>query len=330
MNEKIKAVALLSGGLDSLLAVKIIQEVNPDIKIYGIFIKTPFLKPKWVIKAVSFLNIPLEIVQAKEDYIEIIKNPEFGYGQAVNPCIDCHIYFLKKAKEYMEKIGAKFIITGEVVGQRPMSQRKEILKLIEKKAGVEKLVLRPLSAKLLPKTIPEIKGWVDRKKLYAISGRGRKLQFELAKKYNIKEFSSPAGGCLLTDKQFAKRFNDALKYNELDYEMARLLKIGRHFRLPQKSKLIVSRNEGENRIIAKFKENQNNFYVLEVSNYTRSPLGLLLLKGKEDIILASSIVLTYSDLKSNEWKIDIWQEGKILQSIYVQKMTKKEVSKWRL
>jgi len=194
----LKALSLFSGGLDSALAVKIIQ--NQGIEVEGVYVNVGFEANKNKIedlkKLAHNLGIKLTVIDAVNEYIEkILFTPKYGYGKNMNPCIDCHAFFIKKALEYMDKAGAKFIISGEVVGQRPMSQRLPALNAVNRLANAEGLVLRPLSAKLLPPTIPELEGWVDREKLYAIKGRDRKVQLALAKEFNLEGFESPSGGC---------------------------------------------------------------------------------------------------------------------------------------
>jgi tRNA U34 2-thiouridine synthase MnmA/TrmU len=201
-------------------------------------------------KATESLGIPLKVLNVSEEYLGVVKHPKHGYGSNMNPCIDCRIFMLKRAKDYMEESGAAFIVTGEVLGQRPMSQRKDAMRLIEKEASLEGLILRPLSAKVLPVTIPERERWVDREKLLKIQGRSRKPQIGLAEHYNIRDYPCPAGGCLLTDPGFAKRMKD-LMMNEPNFSLndVHLLKIGRQFRLSRGVKLVVGRNKEENQKI---------------------------------------------------------------------------------
>ncbi|MEW6170880.1 MAG: 7-cyano-7-deazaguanine synthase, partial [Candidatus Omnitrophota bacterium] len=241
-----KAVALLSGGLDSTLATKLMQEQG--IYLLALNFKTPFClcdgkSSKGCInhaKAVADnLGIDFKIINVTDDFLKILKKPKHGFGSCMNPCIDCRILKFRKAKEIMQEIGASFIITGEVLGQRPMSQHKKSLNLIDKESDLEGFVLRPLSAKLLPETIPEKNKWVCRDKLLSYNGRTRKPQIALAKKFNIKDYPCPAGGCLLTDPGFARRLKDLLKYDKLDLNNIELLKVGRHFRLNSEAKLIV-------------------------------------------------------------------------------------------
>jgi hypothetical protein len=180
------------------------------------------------------------------EFLEIVKNPPHGYGSNMNPCIDCRILLFTKARELMAEEGASFVITGEVVGQRPMSQRRTVMDLIDREAGLEGLVLRPLSAGILAQTIPEKKRWVSRAKMLSISGRGRNRQFALARELGVKDYPCPGGGCLLTDPIFCKKVRDLLTYDSLNVENVRLLRLGRHFRLSPFAKLVVGRDEAEN------------------------------------------------------------------------------------
>lgn len=247
-----KAIALLSGGLDSTLAVKLI--LQQGVELEALNFTTLFctcnsrgccVEAERVSKE---FGIPYKIVNNTEDFLKVVQNPRYGYGSGANPCIDCRILMLKKAKAYMEKVGASFIVTGEVLGERPMSQRLDAMMLIEKEAGLEGLVLRPLSARRLTPTIPEKMGLIDRDKLLDISGRSRRPQIRLAENLGVNDYPCPSGGCLLTDKGFAKRIKDLFKYNpNFSLNDVHLLKVGRHFRLSNNLRLIVGRDESENK-----------------------------------------------------------------------------------
>ncbi|MFA5357126.1 MAG: tRNA 4-thiouridine(8) synthase ThiI [Candidatus Omnitrophota bacterium] len=237
-----KAIALISGGLDGLLAAKFIKEEG--IEVIGIRFGIPFsAKPG---KAIADIGIEVREADICEDFLKLVEKPAHGRGSLMNPCIDCKILMLKKAEEIMCREGAKFIITGEVLGQRPMSQHKEALGIIAKASGLEGLILRPLSAKLLEESIPEKEGWVRRGNLLGFSGRGRKAQIDLAGKLGIQNYAQPAGGCLLTDPGFSRRLKDLIAHEGLSREGVELLKIGRHFRLNDKARLVVGRDEKEN------------------------------------------------------------------------------------
>ena len=298
-----KAIALFSGGLDSALAIKLIQDQN--IEIEGVYIDTGFESNKekieYLKKLADELGIKLTVLDIKEQYInEILFNPVYGYGKNFNPCIDCHANMIRVAKEYMKKTDAKFIISGEVVGQRPMSQRLPALNAVNKLANAEGLVLRPLSAKLLPPTIPETKGWVDREKLLGISGRDRKTQLELAKKYGLENFESPAGGCLLTDINFSKRLKDFSKTLKLTPDEIDLLKVGRHFNIEGK-KIIISRKAEENSVL---KEYRGELFDKMYPKGFPGPVGLIEKNSPEKIKqLAADMMVSYT--RENEGEIII-------------------------
>ncbi|MCW3135199.1 MAG: hypothetical protein N2V78_12845 [Methanophagales archaeon] len=289
-----KALALLSGGLDSILAIKII--LDQGIEVVAVNFILPFVAEKedYAGEAAKRFGIPLVRIEASEEYFDMVKNPEHGYGSGMNPCIDCRIYMLREAKRIAKEEGADFIFTGDVLGERPMSQHRKALELEEKEAGLEKMVLRPLSAKLLPETIPERQGWVDRSKLFAIKGKSRKPQIALAKKFGLQDdYPSPSGGCLLTYREFAAKLRDLFEHNErVAKRDVSLLKIGRHFRFDA-SKIIVGRNEAENKLLLDLKSPED--YVFEVPGYG-SPITILEgLKSKEAIELAAKLTARYSD-----------------------------------
>jgi len=270
MKDKIKAVALFSGGLDSILAVKLIQEQGIEVK--GVNFKTPFFGLDKTFLAAKSLDMDLEIIDITQELLEILRNPKHGLGKNMNPCIDCHTLMFKKAGEYMTKIGASFILSGEVIGERPMSQNRNSLSIIERESGFEGRILRPLSALLLAETIPEKGGLVDRKKLLDISGRSRKRQMELAVKMGIEDYPSPAGGCKLTEPAFSKRLRDLFTQESFSLEEIELLKLGRHFRLSTNIKLVVGRNKEENEKIKEFF--QEGDFLFKAKNL-KSPVSLL-------------------------------------------------------
>lgn len=242
----IRCVALLSGGLDSMLAVRIMQEQGVEVEVLNF--KTIFTCCQdQAGQAARDLGVRITVLAQDDDYLELVKYPKFGYGKGANPCVDCRIYMFERAKRFMEQINAKFIVSGEVVGQRPMSQKRRDLEVIAYHSDLEDLLLRPLSAKLLPPTLPERVGWVDREKLYGIRGRSRKELIELGKKYGLKYIPTPSTGCSLTEKQFSLKVHDLIHCDpdsqRWDFEM---LKIGRHFRFDSQTKVIVGRREGEN------------------------------------------------------------------------------------
>lgn len=247
----VKAIGLLSGGLDSQLAVRLM--LGQGVEMVAVHFKTIFCTctPKGcgrstASKAASELGIEFVEINNTKDFLEVVKDPAHGHGSGMNPCIDCRILMFKKARRYMEETGARFIVTGEVLGQRPMSQHKAAMELIEKESGLCGLIVRPLSCGLLPPTIPELNGWIDRNKLLSHSGRSRKVQIELAQGFGMKDYPCASGGCLLTDPGFSKRVKESFQHGENSLHDMQLLKVGRHFRLFNKAKLIVGRNEIEN------------------------------------------------------------------------------------
>lgn len=306
--KKIKAISLFSGGLDSILATKIIMEQG--IEVIGVTFKSPFYpSTKNQEKYANQLGITLKIIEFGNEYLKLILNPKYGYGKNMNPCIDCHAYMFKKAGIFMKKLNASFLITGEVKGERPMSQNQAALKKIEEESGLTGKILRPLSAKLLSPTEPEIMGYVNREKLYGISGRGRKPQFALAKKYNITEYPSPAGGCKLTDPAYSHRLRELITHNEYNMDNVLLLNIGRHLRLPSDTKLIVGRHKEDNDILKKLRY---HYTLLEPKNIM-GPVSLLYSNSEKDTILAAKITLSYSDHTGNEETISIYKKKEMLE-----------------
>jgi tRNA-specific 2-thiouridylase len=238
-------------------------------------------------------DIPFRTVAKGVEYLKVIRNPKHGYGSGMNPCIDCRIFMFKKAKKMAEEVGAEFFVTGEVLNQRPMSQYLKALKTIEKEAGLEGKILRPLSAKYLPKTEPERKGWVDREKLMAIKGRSRKTQITLAQEAGIETYACAAGGCLLTHKEFANKLGDLFRHRRwVTWNDILLLKVGRHFRFCR-NKIIVGRNELENSVLLSRK--QKTDYIFEVPEHG-SPITILQgMKSKKAIAIAARLTASYSD-----------------------------------
>lgn len=305
--KNVKAVALLSGGLDSNLAVRMIKEQGIDV--HAVAIKTPFCDfdcgkgcGHKVLEVSSELGIDLKTVYLGKDYLSMLKNPRHGYGSGMNPCVDCRMMMYDEARKYMQEIGADFLVTGEVLHQRPMSQNSNALHVIEKETNMEGKVIRPLSAQLLPKTDAETKGLVDRSKLGSIQGRSRKGQLQLADRYGISNPPNSAGGCLLTDPHFAKRIRDLMQYciSEPSINDVELLKVGRHFRLNEYSKLIVGRNHVENESILSLLLDSD--YLIQPVDIA-GPVSILRINGKPDLrkhkkLLLSSIGITlrYSDV----------------------------------
>lgn len=313
-NKKIKAIGLLSGGLDSILAVKII--LDQGIEVIPVHFLMPFMRStRESIEASSMkaqcdrLGVPLRVRYLGDEYMQIVRNPSHGHGKNLNPCIDCKILFLHEAVKLMQDEGASFIFTGEVIGQRPMSQQSWALDLIEKEAGLAGLLLRPLSALKMTPTIPEEKGWVDRSKLFGITGRSRKAQIRLAAELGIEDFPNPAGGCLLTEKFFCARLDDLLRHEEASIRNIELLKFGRFFRLTEHFFLIVGRNQADNQTIVNLADPQDCLLSPET---LPGPTGLGVGTFDPDTLdLAMGIIARYTDSDAETVRISLSHKGQV-------------------
>ena len=305
---KTKALGLLSGGLDSTLAVKLLLDQGIDVEAVNFV--SPFCLCAsggcGAAKVAKNLNVPLRTISVGEEYLKIVRNPKFGYGKNMNPCIDCRIFMLKEAKKYQVETGASFIFTGEVLGQRPMSQHGRTLGLIEEEAGLKGEILRPLSARLLPQTEAERNGLVDRRKLLKIQGRSRKEQLRLAKELNVTDYSCPGGGCLLTYREFATKLKDLFEHKKKVWlKDVQLLKVGRHFRFG-KNKIIVGRNEAENNVLSGMKTSSDLRFE---AKDTGSPTTLLQgPKTRQAIKTAAVLTAYYSDKKEGLVTVKFGQE----------------------
>ena len=298
---KIKALALVSGGLDSLLAARLIKEQG--LEVIGLHFKIPFCKLD--IKT-SLPDIGIKIIEVDlgAEFLGLIQGPRYGFGSNMNPCIDCKILMFTKARECMVRLGARFIITGEVLGQRPMSQNKQALRLIKQNSGLDDLLLRPLSAKFFSPSLPEREGWVERARLLDFNGRMRKPQMQLAKKLGIAKYANPAGGCLLTDPCFSKRLKELLAHQELNLENLELLKVGRHFRIGKNSRLAVGRNEDENNLLMRLAGPGD--YLFHPQDDLAGPVSLARGPvGEELLDLCSQITCAYSDTAGAD-EIDVF------------------------
>ncbi len=246
---KCRGLSLLSGGLDSQLAVCVLRDAGAEVE--AVTFETPFFSAAAARRAAAALGVKLHVVDFTDDEIALIKDPPHGFGGAMNPCIDCHATMIRRAGELMTQLGYDFVATGEVLNQRPMSQNRQSLGVVEKSSGLVGRLVRPLCAQLLEPTIPEQEGKLDRAKLLGLSGRRREPQFELAKKYGLIDYPSPAGGCKLTEKGFGRKLKDLLDHEGLDERrLVELLLVGRRFRLPDGTSVILGRDVNENRLLA--------------------------------------------------------------------------------
>ena len=308
---RIKAIGLISGGLDSTLAARVLMEQGTDV--FGLHFSTGFCMndhrralarpdedPRRMrnegLRAGADLGIPIEVLDAGEAYLRMVLNPKHGYGKRANPCIDCRIFMIHGAAEYMREHGGDFVFTGEVLGQRPMSQHMQALRMIEKECGLLGYLVRPLSARHLPPTKPETLGWVDRERLLGITGRSRKEQMSLSQQFGLNDYPQPSGGCcFLADENFARRFHDKRQHTPVERirrEELILLKVGRHFRLTPEVKIIVARDASENQFLSRFEAVGWRFEALDCG----SPITLT--EGDPDPALRrliASITARYSD-----------------------------------
>ena len=292
MTKTIRALGLFSGGLDSMLSTAVLRAQSIDVTL--VCFVTPFFGAVRARESAAHLGLPLREVDLTDKYLPLIYDPPHGWGRGHNPCIDCHTLMLREAGVLMAAAGVDFLFTGEVLGQRPMSQNRGSLNLIARESGFADLLLRPLSAKSLKATAPEVRGWVDRERLLNLSGRGRKRQLALAQEYGITRFPAPAGGCLLTDPRYTARLKELLRHvqeaTRCDLE---LLKYGRHFRLPGGAKAVVGRTQRENEAIETLISSGD--FLLQVEQY---PGPLVLGRGVEseaDLAAAAGLAAAYSD-----------------------------------
>ena len=292
MSDRItRALGLCSGGLDSILSALLLQRQN--IYVEWVTFETPFFSSEKAERAARTHNIPLTVLNITESYLKMLKNPACGYGKNMNPCLDCHSLMFRHAGKMMEDKKFDFLFSGEVLGQRPMSQTKPSLRYVEKKSGYEGYILRPLSAGRLPETIPEKKGLVKRDLLMNITGRSRKIQIKMAEQMNVNGYPAPAGGCLLTDKGYSKRLKDLFTHqNVYAEEELHLLRYGRHIRLNEKTKIIVGRNQKDNDDIIKYYRFGSD--ILIKIQEIPGPTVLISSGSKEDIIAAAAICAGYS------------------------------------
>lgn len=286
-----KGFSLMSGGLDSQLAVRVLQRAGAEVE--GVCFVTPFFSPKAAEQAAAALGIPLNVVDFTDDEIALIENPPHGFGGAMNPCIDCHATMIRRAGEMMLARGFDFVATGEVMGQRPMSQNKQSLGIVAKSSGLEGRLVRPLSALLLEPTLPETEGKLDRTQLLDLQGRGRERQIQLAAEFGIVNYPSPAGGCKLTEEGYGRKLKDLLEHEGLrTRRLVELLAVGRHFRLPDGTGLIVGRDRNDNAVL----KAESAHGTLIASEGLPGPTALLVggPKSDADLARARQIVAAYT------------------------------------
>jgi tRNA-uridine 2-sulfurtransferase len=310
-----RAVALVSGGLDSMLAVRVVQDQGVHVEGLNFFTgfcveghthairKKGNARPKRnnALWAAERLGMKLHLVDVVEDYRDVVLNPKYGYGANLNPCLDCKIFMVRKALDWMRDRGFDFLLTGEVVGQRPMSQRKETMPVVQRDSGAEDLLLRPLCAKNLAPTLPEREGWVDRESLLDFSGRSRKPQMALAAHFGITDYAQPAGGCcFLTDPQYSVKLTDLWRSrNDRAYELddILLLKVGRHIRPRPDFKVVIAREEGEGRFLQGYRK---QFVSIKTLSHGGPEALIDGTPTDADIELAARLVARYSQGRNAE------------------------------
>lgn len=294
----IRALGLCSGGLDSILSALVLREQGIDV--HWVSFETPFFSSAKAMAASENIGVPIMVRRITAQYMQMMRSPSVKYGKNMNPCMDCHTLMFRMAGDIMTEQGFDFLFSGEVLGQRPMSQTLTSLRYVEKHCGHDGYVLRPLCAKNLPETIPEREGLVDRQRLLGLSGRSRKPQLALAEKFGVTDFPAPAGGCLLTDKLFSRRLKDLFNHQETTPEKAlELLKFGRHFRLDPTTKIIVGRTQQDNEQISHCID-FNDDVVLKVDQFP-GPLTVLPGGGSSETMvkLAAGICAGYSKAPPN-------------------------------
>ena len=302
-NDQHIALALFSGGLDSLLAVKVIEEQG--IKVIPVCFESPFFSCRKAIQAGKQNNIFVNVVTLEQDYLNMIQDPHYGYGKNMNPCIDCHAFMYKKLGDMMVKFGADFLISGEVLGQRPMSQQLNGMNAVAKLSGYKDLIVRPLSQKLLQDTKPIREGWVDKELLLELQGRSRTPQIELAEKFGITEYPTPAGGCLLTDPGYSKRLKDLKQHDMFAKRFVTFLNVGRHFRLDDSTKLTIGRNQNDNEYMTVLLENnESQGNIVLKAKVIPGPTGIV--QSRDEIVsdeilkLAAEIIVRYLSKVNDE------------------------------
>jgi len=296
-----KAIALFSGGLDSVLAMKLVIDQGIDVVALNINMgfSSKTQKLQHMQNMCEQVGAELKTVDIQDEFLkDVLFSPKHGYGKHFNPCIDCHAKMFEVAKRIMDKEGASFLISGEVIGQRPMSQNKDALQKVLNQSNCEGLLLRPLSAKMLEPTIAELQGWVDREKLEGIVGRNRERQLEMAQEMGLEDFESPGGGCLLTDANFAKKMKEFIKYDKFEVKDIPVVKHGRHFRLANGAKLIIGRNQEENEYLQDIKNDK--YYHIKTVNLS-GPHAMLEKKAtSEELKTALMGILTYCKTSPKE------------------------------
>lgn len=324
MKRKHKAIALFSGGLDSILAVLHMQKLGYEV--IPIFFESPFYPASKARHGAKIAGLKLEIIDITPELVEVLKSPRYGFGKHMNPCIDCHGMMFRKAAEMLEKYKADFLISGEVMGQRPMSQRPDSMNAVAKLSGVRELLVRPLCQRFLMDTKPITEGWVDKEELLDFNGRGRHAQFALAKEYGLTGYDNPGGGCLLTEKHVSEKVADLIKYDQLTPRYLKYLQQGRRLRLAENLLLIVTRTKYESDYLTPLLDDELVIKAVDLAG----PMGVLLGENitSEQIELAGRVILSYiNKLKSPTAQVEYGKKFQLNNKIEVSPLRREELDK---
>ncbi|MCD6177320.1 MAG: hypothetical protein J7K29_05745 [Candidatus Cloacimonetes bacterium] len=327
MKRKHRCFALFSGGLDSILAV--LHMKNLGYEVLPIFFSTPFFGSDKAQETANKIGFDLIVHDLTDLHLKMIEKPKYGYGKNLNPCIDCHGLMFHEAGRLMKEYNVDFIISGEVMGQRPMSQRKDALNAVGKLSEIKDLLIRPLSQKLLADTLPIRERWVIKDEMLDIQGRNRKRQIKLAEEYGIDFYPSPGGGCLLTDAGFSRKLLDLMQHNMMNRKSIEFLKTGRHFRLNDNVKLIIGRNKDENNILSELAKDEIVLQAKDISG----PLGIIQSKENlttEEIKLTCSLLLRYNSKIDNSAIVQYGKNFQMNDEINVEKMAEEKVKQYLL
>ena len=324
---KKKVLALFSGGLDSLVSVFWMKKLG--FEVIPIFFETPFFSPEKAIFVSKANGLDLKIINFSEEHLEMLLSPIYGYGKHFNPCIDCHGLMFRHLKKYLEEYQADFIISGEVLNQRPMSQRLDAMNAVKKLSSIGDLIVRPLCQKFLSDTLPIREGWVNKDDLLNISGRSRAPQLAIAARFGLKEIPNSGGGCLLTDKGYTKRLKELIDHNQLNMKNIAFLKVGRHFRLSAEIKLVINRHSDEMKYLL---ENISNQTILKCANVP-GPIGILnsqLPISDDDLRAAGSILIRYCPKASDNEIVRFGPQFNLINEMFCTRFTDAQIDKYRI
>ena len=325
--DKKKVLALFSGGLDSMVSVFWMKKLG--FEVIPIFFETPFFSRKKALKIAEANGLDLQVIDLTEDHLKMLVSPVYGYGKHFNPCIDCHGLMFRTLKKYLEVYEADFVISGEVVNQRPMSQRYDAMNAVRKLSTIGDLIVRPLCQKRLTDTLPIREGWVNKEDLLSIQGRSRSEQLKIAEELGLKEIPNSGGGCLLTDKGYTKRLKEIIDHDQLDIQNINFLKVGRHFRLNDHLKLVINRHTDELEYLHTVIKNETIIKCMRVAG----PIGILISKRPIDenyLSIAGSILLRYCPKASDEEIISYGGQFNLTNDIKCERYNDSEIDKYRI